>query len=288
VKFQVTHLTQYEYSESVSVSHHVAHLTPRTLPNQVREGHQLQIEPAPDVTTTHVDYFGNPTTFFALQSAHRTLTVRALSTVVVSAPVPPSPSETPPWERAADRTLLPYDALDYVFDSIALRTSEDLAAYARSSFPAGRPLVEALADLTSRIHRDFTFDPKATTVATPLARVFESRRGVCQDFARLEIACLRTLALAARYVSGYLETVPRPGQPRLIGADASHAWLAVCCPEYGWIDVDPTNNCFPSERHLTLAWGRDFDDVSPIRGVVLGGGEHSLRVSVDIVRLEVK
>jgi transglutaminase-like putative cysteine protease len=288
VKFEVTHVTQYEYSESVSVSHHVAHLTPRTLPNQVREGHQLQIEPAPDVTTTHVDYFGNPMTFFALQSAHRTLTVRALSTVVVSATVPPSPSETPPWERAADRTFLPYDALDYVFDSIALRTSADLAAYARSSFPAGRPLLEALADLTSRIHQDFTFDPKATTVATPLARVFESRRGVCQDFARLEIACLHALGLAARYVSGYLETVPRPGQPRVVGADASHAWLAVCCPEFGWIDVDPTNNCFPSERHLTLAWGRDFDDVSPIRGVVLGGGEHSLRVSVDVVRLEVK
>jgi transglutaminase-like putative cysteine protease len=285
VKFEVTHVTEYEYSASVSVSHHVAHLTPRTLSDQVCEEHQLQIEPVPDVTATHVDYFGNPMTFFALQSAHQTLTVRALSTVGASATVLPSPSETPPWERAADRTLLPRDALDYVFDSIALRTSADLAAYARSSFPAGRPLLEALADLTARIHQDFTFDPKATTVATPLTRVFESRRGVCQDFARLEIACLHALGLAARYVSGYVETVPPPAQPRLLRADASHAWLGVYCPEFGWIDVDPTNNCFPTDTHLTLAWGRDFADVSPIRGVMLGGGDHSLRVSVDVVRL---
>jgi transglutaminase-like putative cysteine protease len=286
VRFEVTHGTQYEYSESVSVSHHVAHLTPRTLSRQVLEKHQLQIEPAPDVTTTHIDYFGNTMTFFALQSAHRTMSVRVLSTVVVDAAVLPGPSETPPWENGADRALLPYDALDYVFDSIALTTRGDLAAYARPSFPAGRPLLEALADLTARIHEDFTFDPKATTVATPIARVFETRRGVCQDFARLEIACLHAVGLAARYVSGYLETLPAPGQPRALGGDASHAWLSVYCPRFGWIDVDPTNNCFPSQTYLTLAWGRDFDDVSPIRGVMLGGGEHSLRVSVSVVRLE--
>jgi transglutaminase-like putative cysteine protease len=142
-----------------------------------------------------------------------------------------------------------------------------------------------VGDFTARIHADFTFDPKATTVSTPIGQVFESRRGVCQDFARLEITCLRALGLAARYVSGYLETVPPRGKPRLLGADASHAWVAVYDPSIGWVDVDPTNNLFPSDMHVTLAWGRDYGDVSPIRGVILGGGPHSLKVSVDVLRL---
>ena len=285
VKYDVVHTTEYDYSESVSVSHHVARLSPRTLPRQKCLHHELHIEPAPAVTTTHVDYFGNATTFFAMQGAHKHLTVRARSKVALSAPSVPRPSDTPPWEAALDRAALPLEAVECVFDSTLIRASAELAAYARPSFPAGRPLLEAVTDLTRRVHEDFTFDPKATTVATPLTEVFKSRRGVCQDFARLEIACLRSLGLAARYVSGYLETVPPPGTPRLLGADASHAWLAVYCPEIGWIDVDPTTNLLPSTRHVTLAWGRDYSDVSPLRGVILGGGQHSLRVSVDVIRL---
>ena len=150
-------------------------------------------------------------------------------------------------------------------------------------FPQGRPLLEGVLDLTARIHDEFTFDPKATTVATPLTEVFASRRGVCQDFARLEIACLRSLGIPARYISGYMETVPPPGTPRLVGADASHAWLSVYCPGVGWIPVDPTNNLLPSDTHITVAWGRDYNDVSPIRGVILGGGAHALQVHVDVV-----
>ena len=164
-----------------------------------------------------------------------------------------------------------------------LRTA--LAAYARPSFSTGRPLLEGVADLTTRIHADFTYAPGATTVATPLTQVFESRRGVCQDFARIEIACLRVFGLPARYVSGYLETQQPSDAPRLTGADASHAWLAVYGPGIGWVDVDPTNDLFPLDTHITLAWGLDYRDVSPLRGVILGGGEHSLKVSVDVTRL---
>jgi transglutaminase-like putative cysteine protease len=282
--YDVVHMTAYDYADTVSVSHHVARLSPRALPHQVCLSHQLQIEPAPAVTTKHVDYFGNLTTFFAMQGAHARLTVRARSRVAVRPALAVSAADTPPWERACDRATLPLDAIDCAFDAASSRASAELAAYTRQSFPPGRPLMEAVVELTRRVHEDFRFDPRATTVATPLMEVFRSRRGVCQDFARVEIACLRSLGLPAHYVSGYLETMPPPGRPRLIGADASHAWLAVYCPGKGWIDVDPTNNVLPSSTHVTLAWGRDYGDVSPIRGVILGGGEHSLRVQVDVIR----
>lgn len=286
VQYEVVHITEYDYSDSVSVSHHVAHLCPRALPHQQRLQHDLEIVPAPAVMTTHTDYFGNAFTFFAMQGAHKRLTVRARSRVALSAVELPSPSATPAWESVADRSTLPLDALEFLFDAALVPVGAELITYARASFPPGRPLLEAVLDLTRRIHKEFTFDREATTVATPLADVFKSRRGVCQDFARLEIACLRSLGLPARYVSGYLETLPPAGRARLVGADASHAWLAVYCPGPGWIHVDPTNNLLPSRTHVTLAWGRDYTDVSPIHGVILGGGTHTLRVSVDVLRVE--
>ena len=285
VQYEVVHTTEYDYSESVAVSHHLAHLSPRVLPHQRCLHHDLQIEPAPAVMTTHTDYFGNAVTFFAMQGAHKRLTVRARSRVVLQATSVPAPSDTPPWEAVADRTALPLEALEFLFDSALIPASAELATYARAAFPAGRPLLDAVLELTRRIHEEFTFDREATTIATPVADVFRSRRGVCQDFARLEIACLRSLGLPARYVSGYLETVPPPGRSRPLGADASHAWLAVYCPEAGWIHVDPTNNLLPSGTHVTVAWGRDYNDVSPIHGVILGGGNHTLRVNVDVTRL---
>jgi len=284
VKYEIVHTTQYNYTGSVSVSHHLARLVPRTLPYQTCERHELQIDPVPELTAKHVDYFGNAMTFFVVQSAHKRLSVRARSLVDVQRRPATAVSSTPPWEAAADRRSMPLDALESAVDSTPARLRAALASYARPSFPLGRPVLQAVADLTSRIHADFTYDTRATTVATPLAQVFDSKRGVCQDFAVLEIACLRSLGLAARYVSGYLETVPPPGVPRLVGADASHAWLAVHVPGMDWIDVDPTNNLFLSDRHITLAWGREYADVSPIRGVILGGGEHSLKVSVDVIR----
>ena len=285
VQYEVVHTTEYDYSESVAVSHHMARLSPRILPNQQLLEYHLQIEPTPAVMTTHTDYFGNAATFFAMQGAHNRLTVRSRSRVALQPASVPSPSDTPPWEAVADRTALPLDALEFLFDSASIPANADLAAYARAAFPAGRPLLEAVLELTGRIYEDFTFDPEATTVATPLAEVFSSRRGVCQDFARLEIACLRSLGLPARYVSGYLETLPPPDGTRLVGADASHAWTAFYCPGAGWIHVDPTNNMLPSLRHVTVGWGRDYHDVSPIHGVILGGGRHTLRVNVDVIRL---
>jgi transglutaminase-like putative cysteine protease len=180
---------------------------------------------------------------------------------------------------------MPFEAIEFALDRQSARNRREAAAYARVSFPAGRPLLEAVSDLTGRVHEDFTYDPRATTVATSLAEVFAARRGVCQDFARLEIACLRSLGIAARYVSGYLETAPPEGKPRLVGADASHAWVSIYCPGLGWVDVDPTNNVFPSGSHVTVAWGRDYADISPTRGLILGGGQHSLKVGVDVTRI---
>jgi transglutaminase-like putative cysteine protease len=286
VLYDVVHTTAYDYSESVAVSHHVARLSPRGLPNQQPLHHDLQIEPPPAVMTTHTDYFGNAVTYFAMQGSHKRLTVRARSRVALQPTTVPSPLATPPWETVADRAALPLEAVEFLFDSGLIRPGADVVAYARASFRAGRPLLDAVLELTRRINDDFTFDTKATTITTSLAQVFKSRRGVCQDFARLEIACLRSLGLPARYVSGYLETVPLPGRPRMLGADASHAWLAVYCPDAGWIHVDPTNNVLPSCSHVTTAWGRDYDDVSPVRGVILGGGNHTLRVNVDVLRVE--
>ena len=286
VQYEVVHTTEYDYSQSVVVSHHLARLSPRVLPNQERLHHDLQIEPAPAVVTTHTDYFGNEVTFFAMQGAHKRLTVCARSRVALQATSVPSPSDTPPWEAVADRTSLPLEALEFLFDASLVPATAVLSEYAGPSFPPGTPTLDAVLDLTRRIHEEFTFDREATTIATPLADVFRSRRGVCQDFARLEIACLRSLGLPARYVSGYLETVPPPGRQRLVGSDASHAWLAFYCPGTGWIHVDPTNNVLPSCRHITIAWGRDYDDVSPVRGVILGGRDHTLRVNVDVLRRE--
>jgi transglutaminase-like putative cysteine protease len=285
MQYDVTHTTEYDYTESVVVAHHVARLKPRDLPQQECVSHELAIAPAPAVTSTHEDYFGNLVTIVAVQGAHTSLVIRARSTVTITALDLPQPSATPPWETAADRDAIPFDAVEFVYDSTSSRSQFVLEPYARASFPPGRPLLEGVLDLTARIHNEFTFDPKATTVATPLTEVFASRRGVCQDFARLEIACLRSLGIPARYISGYMETLPPPGTPRLVGADASHAWLSVHCPGFGWIPVDPTNNVLPSDTHITVAWGRDYNDVSPVRGVILGGGAHDLQVHVDVVRL---
>jgi transglutaminase-like putative cysteine protease len=284
VTYDVVHATRYTYSDKVSVSHHLARLSPCTLPYQECLQHVVQIDPVPSVQKIHADYFGNATTFFAMRGAHTGLTVTARSRVTVTdRPLPPV-ADTAPWETAAARDTMTLEALDALAGPVPVHTLPEFSSYARPSFAADRPLLEAVADLTRRIYEDFTFDPFATTVTTPLEDVVRLRRGVCQDFARFEIACLRSLGLPALYVSGYLETAPPPGKPRRVGADASHAWLSVCCPGLGWIDVDPTNNLFPSTGHVTLARGRDYADVSPIRGVILGGGRHSLQVNVDVLR----
>jgi transglutaminase-like putative cysteine protease len=287
--YRIDHRTEYVHATRASTSRHVAYLTPRSLVRQRVHWHELAIDPAPGDRSVRVDYFGNVVEHFTLLTPYMSLSTVGRSLVEIVEPPPPIASEaSPAWERVRDQLragppAVALEPLDFCGASPYVDLGADLAAFARESFPAGRPLLAGAVDLMHRIHRDFTFDPSATSVITPVTRILAGQRGVCQDFAHVQLACLRSLGLAARYVSGYLLTDPPPGQPRLIGADASHAWLSVWCPVHGWVDLDPTNDVRPDVRHITLAWGRDFGDVSPLRGVVLGGGAHVLHVGVSVV-----
>jgi transglutaminase-like putative cysteine protease len=285
MNYRILHRSTYKYKTPVSVGKHVACLMPRPLPHQGVNVSNLEIRPAPATCTERVDSFGNLLCFFTVQEPHTELVVEARSEVRADEVQPPHPSL--PWEEAVrllprDRSREGLEAYQFAFESPRIRMRPEFAEYALQSFTPGRAMGEALLDLTARIHADFQFDSGVTNVRTPPEEVFRKRRGVCQDFAQLEIACLRSLNLAARYVSGYLRTMPAPGKPRLVGADASHAWVSAYCPGTGWMDVDPTNNVVPSDGHVTLAWGRDYGDVSPLRGLVLGGGAHTLKVAVDM------
>lgn len=286
--YQVRHQTSYVYEDSVSVSHHILRLSPRNTPSQTCRASRVSVTPKPSRYTGFTDYFGNTLTLFTLIEPHERLTVEATSELEVTAPAALDLAASPPWEAvrdlmsgaSADDAV---NASQFVFDSKRAMAGRNLAGYARESFAPARPLLEAAFDLTRRIYQDFRFDAKATEVSTPVETFFEKRRGVCQDFAHLQIACMRSLGLPARYVSGYLRTIPPPGRPRLAGADASHAWVSVWCPVLEWVDFDPTNNCMPSDGHITVAWGRDYGDVSPVYGVLLGGAHHTLDVGVDVV-----
>ncbi len=292
MRYHLTHETRYDYDTAVSVSHHILRLTPRPLPWQRVSHHSIAIDPAPALNRPQEDYFGNPIAFVTLETPHAELRVTSRSLMEVDPPPSVEPENTPAWEQI--RGLSRGDAwtaagahAQFAFPSPLVPRQAGFEDYARPSFAPSRPVLAATVDLMARIHEDFAFDPKATTVATPLEQVFRKRRGVCQDFAHFHIACLRAMGLPARYVSGYLETLPPPGKPKLVGADASHAWISLWCGnETGWVDLDPTNNLFPGDRHITLGWGRDFGDVSPIRGVIVGGGRHQLRVAVDVTAAE--
>jgi transglutaminase-like putative cysteine protease len=301
VLYRVEHETRYVYASSVATSQHVAYLRPRDLPWQHVRSYALRIDPEPASLSHRTDYFGNAATQFQILRPHTELRATSLSVVEVLPRIPAvEPDRSPPWEQVRDAlagglglpapTALPdrtaLDVSQFVFASPYITPDAALDAFARPSFPSGRPLLVGAIDLMRRIHTGFRFDPSATTVTTPVTRVLAERHGVCQDFAHLQISCLRALGLAARYVSGYLLTDPPAGQPRLIGADASHAWLSVHCPRHGWIDLDPTNNVIAGTRHVTVAWGRDYGDVSPLRGVLLGGAEHTLTVAVSVVPLQ--
>ncbi len=293
MRYRVAHTTAYSYAAAVSACHNEVRLTPRDGGRQRRLRSELRIDPAPAILSTRNDYFGNLVTSFSVQEPHTKLTVAVESEVEVEAKASAAPSDrasTPAWERVRD--ALPEDlsregleAYQLVFDSAYVSGGPLLSAYAAPSFLPGRPLLEAVLHLAGRIFEEFTYDRTATTLATPLAGVLGRRRGVCQDFAHVLIACLRSLGLAARYVSGYLFPRPRAGEERVAGAGASHAWASVYCPGLGFTDVDPTIGQLPSGRHITLAWGRDYGDVTPVKGVVLGGGRHAMTVSVDVARL---
>ncbi|MBX3191792.1 MAG: transglutaminase family protein [Labilithrix sp.] len=287
----VVHETRYEYEHPVGVSRQIVHLAPRAMPWQRCLRHSLDVTPNAQTLAIAEDAFGNPLTSLLIEESHDALSVRAESWVDVTARAYPDDASSPAWDdvRArlayqAGRRLAPadLDATRFSFESTRVRNKRELAAWASACFPPGAPLLSCVRALMHRIHDDFAFDPAATTVSTPVMEVFERRRGVCQDFAHLMLSCLRSLGLAARYVSGYLLTKPPPGRARLVGADASHAWVSVYCPDHGWVDADPTNATFPSLEHVTLAWGRDYDDVIPLRGVLLGGGAHELSIEVTV------
>jgi transglutaminase-like putative cysteine protease len=296
VKYQITHKTSYSYADLVPACHNLVHLAPRTTPRQSCAEYLLRIDPVPAFLTHEDDYFGNRTDYFSIERAHRKLEIVAESIVDVSPILPQEPLSSPAWEEctiqqvscgqsAATHLLCEPVHWQLTFPSPRVPLLQQLREYAVASFLPRRPMLEALVDLSGRIHNDFEFDPRATTVDTPLADVLRWRRGVCQDFAQLATGCIRAMGLAARYVSGYLRTTPPPSQPRLVGADASHAWCAAWCGPLGWIDFDPTNNCLVNDSYVTIAWGRDYGDVCPIQGVFIGGGEHHMAVSVDVAPL---
>ena len=291
MNYDVLHETLYSYENPVVLSQQLLHLTPRVLDCQRLAGHRIDIQPAPAESSAREDYFGNPVTQVMLAAPHASLAVRAQTRLEVQARAAPGPRAggAEPWQELRDRLrtgaggrLL--EPLQFLFESPHVEFFRELAAYAEPSFGPGRDVLEAALDLTRRIHADFKFDPKATSVSTPLREVLAKRRGVCQDFAHFMAGCLRLLGLPARYVSGYILTSPPPGKPHLIGADASHAWVSVWTGT-GWVDLDPTNNMLVGEQHITLAWGRDFSDVTPMRGVILGGGEQKLEVRVTVTPL---
>jgi transglutaminase-like putative cysteine protease len=289
--YQILHDTHYHYDSPVSLAQQLAHLWPRENPWQVCTERQLLINPTPTSRRDELDVFGNPLTRLAFERPHDELQVNArLRVQVLERPVLDF-DQSAGWNdtqraltySAARVSADILEACRYRFESPYVHLKQSFIDFSAPCFPPGRPLLLCAQALMEKIFREFTFDDEATHVATPLVEVLETRRGVCQDFAHLMLACLRSRGLAARYISGYLLTQPPPGQPRLIGADASHAWVSVFCPVLGWVDFDPTNNVQPALEHISLAWGRDFSDVSPLRGVILGGGNHDPEVQVTVM-----
>lgn len=287
--YSIHHRTTYRYSEPVSLSHHLAHLRPLDLAFQSCRMHSLSISPLPASVEEDSDYFGNGNVSFVIAQPHRELIIEAKSEVEMRPRERWDGLGSQPWHEVGIEALAAGSAealfaAEFLFPSEDTAGSDLVVGFAKESFPEGRSLASAIADLSHRIHRDFIFDANATTIRTSPTEVLQLRRGVCQDFAHLAIACCRSIGLPARYVSGYLETLPPSGQPRLVGADASHAWISVYAGGSRWIDIDPTNDRLADTSHIALGYGRDYDDVSPIKGVIHGGGNHSVTVGVDVER----
>jgi transglutaminase-like putative cysteine protease len=285
--YQLTHATTYQYDKPVTVSWGRAHLVPGDVAGQHCVQATLDIDPIPAESGTHEDYFGNHSTFFCVRHPHTTLSVTARSTIEVCRQAPSMDRLNElTWEQVREAVAVNPVMTEFVLPSPRVRPAREIDTYARSIFTAKRPLGDALADLDRRIYRDFEYKSGATTVNTTTAQLLRKRAGVCQDFAHLGLACLRSVGLAARYVSGYLETQPPPGQVKLQGADASHAWIATYVPALGWVDLDPTNNQFVDDRYLVVAQGRDYGDVPPLKGVIVTeSGKSTMDVGVDVVRV---
>jgi transglutaminase-like putative cysteine protease len=286
MKLEVKHTTRYRYSAAVSRSQHLVHLSPRGVENgqQVRY-HELSVAPVPAQRRDTTDSFGNATVMLDIETAHTEFVLEAVSRVNTQRRQATDLKATTPWDQSIgqlDRPPFDLDVIQFRCASNLTLGSPEIADYAAVSFPVGRPVLEGGMDLVLRIFKEFKFDPTATDVATPTAQAFKLRRGVCQDFSHVALSCLRSLRIPCRYVSGYLLTRPPPGQKKLQGADASHAWISIWAPETGWVDFDPTNGLIVQDEHVTVAYGRDYIDVSPVSGVLIGGGAHTVSVSVDV------
>lgn len=290
MRYRVHHATTYAYASTVDLASHLLHMTPRDLPQQRVLAARISADPAPTRVSEGRDHFGNVVRRLFLDAPHDRFEVIMEAEVEVAFAPPPAAEATPAWEQVAGWAAAGgahWRDGEFAFASPMAPADAAAGAYARASFPPGVPILAGLLDLTRRINRDFAFRPGVTTVGTPIAEVLSRRAGVCQDFTHLMLAGLRALGLPGRYVSGYLRTRPPPGQPARRGADQSHAWVGAWMgPEFGWVDLDPTNDLVVREEHVVLAWGRDYGDISPIRGVLLGGGRHTVSVGVDLEALE--
>jgi len=272
MRYIINHTTTYSYLEPVSLCHNVLRLAPRDTGRQVCRDVTVRIHPEPDTLREYEDFFGNKVLYFSIEKEHGQLTVEVRSEIEKKTDVPEDKQEGE-------------EISQFIFETPMTACTEEIAAYARVSFDGKRPVLEAARDLMHRIYTDFRFTPGFTTISTPLSVVMRERKGVCQDFAHLAIACVRSAGLPARYVSGYIETISPPGVEKLIGVDASHAWFSVYIPDTGWVDFDPTNNVLPGDQHITIGWGRDYADIAPMKGIIISSGHHGLSVSVDVKRL---
>jgi len=282
--YWVRHITTYAYDQPVDLAAHLLHLKPRALPGQRVIHARIRCQPAPDHATETHDHFGNAATRIFIAAPHQHFEVTAEALVEVNFAPPPPPETTQPWDMVADQAQRGRDeATEYLHPSAHAPALAEAADFARPCFPPGRPVLAALLHLNERIATEFRFQAGVTSISTPVEEVLRLRRGVCQDFTHLMIAALRSLGLPARYMSGYIRTRPLPGQERRRGADQSHAWVGAWLGERdGWVGLDPTNGIVVRDEHVVIAWGRDFADISPLRGVILGGGAHHLSVSVDL------
>lgn len=292
MKYRVTHQTTYTYYEPVSVCYNLLKLTPRNTPVQTCNSVSLKIQPEADSIQQYEDFFGNKVTYFSIEKEHAKLSITATSEVEKKVAVAKdlgfyeNVTIEKVKEQLAENKQDAGDIGQYVFKTPMTLSNSEIKAYAKTSFQAGRSVIEATTELMRRIYTDFKFTPGFTTISTLPEVVMRERKGVCQDFAHLAIACVRSAGLPARYVSGYIETIPPPGVEKLTGVDASHAWFSVYIPNIGWLDFDPTNNVVPGDQHITIGWGRDYADVAPMRGILLSSGTHELSVSVDVSRVK--
>lgn len=280
--YRLHHVTAYDYAEPVVLGTHFMHLLPRGRPGQVVREAQLDILPLPDSRRNETDHFGNFTTTISVTQPHKQFSVALSATVDVLHPAGPAAADAPNWEAVAERAIAHPVVAEFCLASPLAQPTGAIAEYAAPSFARGRGLLDAVDELNHRLYADLTYRPGVTHTGTTAAQTLQARAGVCQDYAHFMIACLRALGLPARYVSGYLRTLPPVGGTKRRGADQSHAWISIWLGEAGWIDFDPTNNLRVRDEHVTLAWGRDFQDVSPLRGIILGGGRHAIRVNVDL------